>query len=272
MKLIANARMYAVNAAVGACWREIFGWIAKRAAVPLDVIEHAAPAPLEALWARADLGAAAMCGYPLATWADGPAPVPIAAPAPSPKPFAGRPVYWTDIVVRADSRFERDDDLEGARFGWTVENSQSGYQAPRRHFAARALARGGRFFGSVRGPLVTPRGVVDAILEGSVDAGPLDAYWHALLRRHEPATAERLRVIARTGETPIPCFVAASATNEALRERLGRAFVDASDAEALGSARSDLALAGFERVDAGVYRVLASQAREIDALGYARLG
>jgi ABC-type phosphate/phosphonate transport system substrate-binding protein len=274
LKLIANARMYAVNAAVEARWREIFGWIAQRSEVPLEVIEHAPPAPLEALWRRADLGAAAMCGYPLATWARGhdPPPVPIVAPAPLPAPFAGRPVYWTDIVVRADSRFERDDDLAGARFGWTVEDSQSGYQAPRRHFAARALARGGRFFGSVHGPLVTPRGVVDSILEGSIDAGPLDAYWHALLRRHEPATAERLRVIARTEETPIPCFVAASAAGGALRERLGQAFVDAGEAEALGNARSDLALAGFERVDAGAYRILASQAQEVDALGYARLG
>ena len=274
MKLIANARMYAVNAAVEARWREIFGWIAQRSEVPLEVIEHAPPAPLEALWRRADLGAAAMCGYPLATWARGhdPPPVPIVAPAPLPAPFAGRPVYWTDIVARVDSRFECDDDLAGARFGWTVEDSQSGYQAPRRHFAARALARGGRFFGSVHGPLVTPRGVVDSILEGSIDAGPLDAYWHALLRRHEPATAERLRVIARTEETPIPCFVAASAAGGALRERLGQAFVDAGEAEALGNARSDLALAGFERVDAGAYRILASQAQEVDALGYARLG
>jgi ABC-type phosphate/phosphonate transport system substrate-binding protein len=181
-------------------------------------------------------------------------------------------VYWTDIVVGADSRFQCDDDLAGARFGWTVEDSQSGYLAPRRLFAKRALARGGRFFGSVRGPLVTPRAVVDAILEGSIDAGPLDAYWHALLRRHEPATAARLRVIARTAETPIPCFVAAGATDEAVRERLGRAFVAAGEAEALRDARSDLALAGFERVDGEAYRVLASQAQEVDALGYARLG
>jgi ABC-type phosphate/phosphonate transport system substrate-binding protein len=270
--LVANARMYEVNAAVGARWREIFAWIARRSGVPLEVIEHAPPAPLEALWQRTDLGAAAMCGYPLATWAgDGPQPVPIAAPAPLSEPFAGRPVYWTDIVVRADSRFERDEDLAGTRFGWTTEDSQSGYQAPRRHFAARALARGGCFFGSVHARLVTPRRVVDSILEGSIDAGPLDAYWHALLRRHEPATAARLRVIGRSEETPIPCFVAASTTDEAARERLGRAFVDAGEAAALRDARADLALAGFVRVDLRAYQVLASRAQEVDALGYARL-
>src|SRR6266487_4199922 len=110
--LVANARMYAINARAEARWRELFAWIAKRAEIPLEVIEHRAPASLEALWRRADLGAAAMCGYPLATWSEGSKvpdsgvtrrPVPIAAPAPSPEPFAGRAVYWTDIVVRNES-------------------------------------------------------------------------------------------------------------------------------------------------------------------------
>src|SRR5262249_56974123 len=117
-------------------------------------------------------------GYRRAAREGGPRPVPTASPAPDPEPFSGRAVYWTDIVVRADSRSERDDDLAGASFGWTAEDSQSGYQAVRRHFARRALERGGRFFGSLRGPLVTPRAVVDSILAGAIDAGPLDAYWH----------------------------------------------------------------------------------------------
>jgi ABC-type phosphate/phosphonate transport system substrate-binding protein len=263
--------MYAVNAQVEARWRELFAWIAQRSSVPLELIDHSPPALLDALWSRGDLGAVAMCGYPLATWEGGSRPVPVASPAPDPEPFSGRAVYWTDIVVRADSRFERDDDLAGASFGWTVEDSQSGYQAARRHFARRALARGGRFFGALRGPLVTPRAVVDSILAGSIDAGPLDGYWHALLRRHEPAVAKRLRVIARTAETPIPCFVAAQGTAPEIRERLRKAFIESSEATALHGVFHDLALARFERIEAGVYETLARQAREVDALGYARL-
>ena len=268
---VANARMYAVNAAVEARWRELFAWISKRAGIPLDIIDHRPPAPLDTLWQRADLGAAYMCGYPLATWKRISQPVPIAAPAPSLEPFNGRAVYWTDIVVRADSRFERDDDLAGTRFGWTVEDSQSGYQAPRRHFAARALARGGSFFGSLVGPLVTPRRVVESILEGSIDAGPLDAYWHALLRLHEPETAARLRMIARTDEAPIPCFVTSSETPSAVRERLVQAFVDAPGADNLRGVFADLALRRFVPVSVGAYEVLAERAHEVDALGYARL-
>jgi hypothetical protein len=269
--LVANARMYAVDAPVEALWRRLFGWIAMRSGVPLEVIDYPPPAPLEALWRRADLGAAAICGYPFAIWPNGSRPVPLAAPAPAPEPFAGRAVYWTDIVVSADSRFERDEDLAETRFGWTTEDSQSGYQAPRRHFAARALDRGGRFFASTHGPLITPRAVVDAITDSSIDAGPLDAYWHALLRRHEPQTAARLRVIARTGETPIPAFAAASSVPEAQRRALAEGFVAAGREAALRDVFAGLELAGFERADAAAYGILAGQALEVDALGYARL-
>ena len=271
MRLVANARMYAVDAEVEARWHQLFAWIAERSRIALELIDHSPPALLGALWRRGDLGAVAMCGYPLATWEDGSRPVPIASPAPDPEPFNGRAVYWTDLVVRADSRFERDDDLAGGSFGWTAEDSQSGYQAARRHFAHRALARGGRFFAALRGPLVTPRAVVDSILAGAIDAGPLDAYWHTLLRRHEPAVAKRLRVIARTAETPIPCFVAAEGTPPEIRERLRNAFIESSEAKALHGVFRDLALARFERIEARVYETLARQAREVDALGYARL-
>jgi ABC-type phosphate/phosphonate transport system substrate-binding protein len=271
MRLIANARMYAVNAAVEARWRELFSWIAERSGVSLEVVEHPAPAPLGALWRRDDVGAVLMCGYPLATWDNGLRPVPIAAPAPSPQPFGGRSVYWSDIVVRADSHFERENDLAGRRFCWTAEDSQSGYQAPRRHFEKRALDRGGNFFGSVRGPLETPRRVVESVVDGSVDAGPLDAYWHLLLRLHEPDTAAGLRVIARTDEAPMPCFVTASVTPADVRGRLAQAFAKANEARELQSTFAALALADFERIDAHAYADLARRARDTDAAGYPRL-
>lgn len=269
MTLVANARMYTVNAAVDTLWREVLAWIGMRADVALDVIEHAPPAPLRELWERHDIGTVAMCGYPLASWRGPSRPIPLAAPAPT--ALGGRAVYWTDIIVRADSRFRRDDDLAATRFGWTTEDSQSGYQAPRRHFATRALERGGSYFASTVGALVTPRRVVQAVIDGTIDAGPLDAYWHALLRRHEPQTAQALRVVATTVPTPIPCFVAASTTPAPVRERLSQAFVDVTSAPELQPALLALELAGFERVDASTYDVLIAQSRAVDALDYPTL-
>ena len=55
MTLVANARMYAVTPTVREAWQTLFDWVARTSGVPLEYIDHAAPAPLEALWAREDL-------------------------------------------------------------------------------------------------------------------------------------------------------------------------------------------------------------------------
>ena len=64
--LIANARMYAVTPAAEAAWRTILERAAARSGVPLTYMPYPAPAPLEALWRREDLGLAFMCGWPFA--------------------------------------------------------------------------------------------------------------------------------------------------------------------------------------------------------------
>lgn len=270
--MIGNARMYALNDTVAAAWQRLFEWIAADAGVSLDVIAHPPPQPLSDLWRRGDLGCALMCGYPWATWR-GPIerPTPLAVPVPSPVIFGDRPMYWTDIVVRADSRVASVADLAGARFAFTVEDSQSGYQAPRRFFAERAQETGGQLFRAVVGPLITPRRVVEAVVAGDADAGPLDAWWHALLRRHEPELAARLRVVASTPPAPIPLIVGAAAMPEPQKARLIAALERMAGAAELADTRDALLLKRFVRADATDYRSLLASAREADALGYHRL-
>src|SRR6185437_15333961 len=103
MNYVANARMYAVNPPAAAAWKRLFGWLARRSGIPLDVIDHVFPAPLSALWARPDLASAFMCGFPFVRATD--RPKPVAAPVPSGARYSDRPVYMTDLVVRADSPF-----------------------------------------------------------------------------------------------------------------------------------------------------------------------
>jgi ABC-type phosphate/phosphonate transport system substrate-binding protein len=271
--LVANARMYAVNPQVARAWQRLFKWVADEADVPLVYMAHAPPEPLETLWHRADLGCAFMCGYPLATWPHAASNPPrlLAAPLPSPSRYQRRPVYCTDIAVRADSGYTTIDELRGSRFGYTVEHSQSGWQAPRAFFARHARAAGGAWFRAVTGPLQTPRAVLDALLDGGIDAGPLDSWWHDLLRRHEPATAARLRVIATTPLTPVPPLVCANGIADATRRRLAAAFAGVADAPHLGSLRDDLLLHGFAMRDASDYATLVQDARETDTLGYRTL-
>jgi len=273
MEWVANARMYAPTPAVADAWRRLFDWVAETSGVPLTVIEHAAPQPLALLWRRTDLGAGMMCGFPWATWNEPhvPRPLPLAAPIPAPDAFGRQPVYWTDIVVRSDSAATSIADLAGARFAYTQVDSQSGYQAPRALFAHAAIAAGGRLFAATVGPLVTPRRVAESVVAGDADAGPLDAWWHALLQRHEPRLAERLRVIARTPATPLPLLVAAAGVPAGTRDRLTTALETVATAPELADVRAALLLHGFARVKENDYAILAGNARAIDALGYREL-
>src|ERR1043166_874829 len=259
--LVANARMYAVTPAVAAAWRDLFAWVARTSGVPLTYRDHAAPAPLEALWARDDLGAAFMCGFPFASAA--PQPVALAAPVPSPSRYGGRPSYCTDFVVRADRPFRKLSDTFGGRIGWTLRHSQSGYNAVRHHLLGQTPPHVAQWVG----PLVTPRRVIEAVLEDRIDVGPLDGYVHDLIRRHEPRTAAKLRVVASTAMTPIPPLVASPGVDRDVAARL-RAPLLACHAEgALASTLDALLLARFVEIDPAGYNVLLSCKREADAGG-----
>ncbi|HKP67300.1 MAG TPA: PhnD/SsuA/transferrin family substrate-binding protein [Casimicrobiaceae bacterium] len=270
--LVANARMYAVDAHVAAWWKHLFAWIASQANVELTTIDHPPPRPLPDLWRRNDLGCAFICGYPWSTWLEeATRPQLLAAPIPCAPRYGGRAVYCTDIVVRSDSKFQSIGDLRGTRFAYTAEHSQSGWQAPRAFFADRARHAGGRLFGDVVGPLQTPRAVAAAVIANRADAGPLDSWWHDLLRRHDAATAAQLRTIARTPMTPIPPLVTAATTPAPIRERMIAAFERVGSDATLAPLREALLISGFARVAAYHYLQLAHNAHQIDANGYARL-
>ena len=268
--MFANARMYAIDAVSAMHWRTLLEWVIAHADVPVEVIDHPPPAPIASLWQRSDLACALMCGYPLSRAA--PAPIPLAAIVPSPARYGRRPVYWSDLVVRADSPWRDVDDVIGKRIAFTVEHSQSGYQAARRFFAERAHTGGSpRLFEAAIGPLVTPLDVVQAIVDGDADVGPVDSYAHDLLRRHRPEVAARLRIVASTSPTPIPPFVASTQTPAHIVEALRGALVAAGEASELAATRDALLIARLKPVVAADYDMLARLAGEADALGYARL-
>ncbi|MFO1322567.1 MAG: PhnD/SsuA/transferrin family substrate-binding protein [Burkholderiales bacterium] len=268
--MFANARMYSVNATTAAAWRTLLEWVVARAGVACDVVDYPAPQPLPDLWSRADMGCAFMCGYPFAL--ANPRPTLLAAPVPDVPRCGGEPIYWTDIVVRADSPLTSLADVLHRRFAWTTRDSQSGYQAPRALFAPFApFARGAPLFAATVGPLVTPRRVVEAIVAGDADAGPLDSYAHRLLAITEPGLVAPLRVIAATEPTSIPPMVAGSAIAAADATRLTEALLAVHESAYLAPVRATLGLERFARVPVARYDELCERARAADATGYVAL-
>ncbi|HMD58927.1 MAG TPA: PhnD/SsuA/transferrin family substrate-binding protein, partial [Steroidobacteraceae bacterium] len=167
---IMNARMYAVSPEVEDLWRALLSNVAGDAGVALEYVPYPAPQPLEALWARPDLGSAFMCGYPIAKRL---APVvPLAAPIPRAAWASGRPYYRSDLIVRRDSPYRTLEDTFGGRAGWTVEHSHSGFNAFRHHLLRFRTAARPTLYGQMLGPLVTARRILDSVREGRIDVGP----------------------------------------------------------------------------------------------------
>ncbi len=267
--MFANAQLYSITPAVTDAWRSLLAWVIAEAGVDCEILDYPTAQPLAPMWERPDMGCAFMCGYPFALAS--PQPTLLAVPTPNPPDYAGTPIYWTDLVVRADSSYTQLTDLFGRRFAYISEDSQSGYQVPRNLFAPYAKERRGRLFAAVVGPLFTQRGVVDAVLDGRADCGPIDSYSHELLRAHEPQLAAKLRVLASTRPVPIPPMVAAADIDPDTAAALRRALLATGDASDLSQELHDLRLNGFVVVTPHRYDVLAACARAADALGYLRL-
>jgi ABC-type phosphate/phosphonate transport system substrate-binding protein len=262
--------MYAVTPVAADAWRAVFALVCARSGAPLRVVEHPAPAPLEALWSRDDLGLAFMCGYPFALGRF--AVEPIAVPLPVSSGRDGQATYSTHFIVRADGPFRCLADTFGGTIGWTVEHSQSGFNAVRHHLMRLRAPGQGSLYGRSVGPLVTPRRVIDAVLNRDIDVGPLDSYVYDLLAKHEPRLTDRLRIVARTEPTPMPLLVASANVAGSVMERLRASLLDLSALPEAAPHLANLCIGGFAAAERGPYASLLSQAEAAERAGYATLG
>jgi ABC-type phosphate/phosphonate transport system substrate-binding protein len=254
--LVANARMYSATPSVKADWKALLAWVLARAELPWDLIDYDAPAPLSVLWARNDLGLAMMCGLPFAQ--RGERPTLVAAPIPSPARYGGKPVYFTDIVVRADAPYRTLEDTFGGVIGYTLADSMSGGVALRHHLTPYRQAQGSRLYRKAVGDLINARGVITALADGRIDAGPLDSYYHDLLIAHDPAFAAQVRTIASTAALPIPPLVATADLPADVLTRVRAALRATATAPELAPLMQRLLLAGFAFPDPATYLPLAA--------------
>jgi ABC-type phosphate/phosphonate transport system substrate-binding protein len=258
--------MYSAGPAAAAAWRALFGRVFGDLGLPVGLVEHRWPDPVEDLWARRDLCADFMCGWPFSRSGD--SLQPIAAPVPSPPRYAGLPRYCSEFLVRADTGWQTLDDTFGQRFGWMVENSQSGFNAPRAHLSALVDRPGAALYREARGPFGTPSRTLDALRTGAVDVVALDSFWLDLSRRHQPDVLAGTRCVATTRWTPIPLLVAAASVDRGVVEALGERLVALHSEPAYARLLEDVLVDRFVVPDRAAYAELESMAESAKARGY----
>jgi len=252
--VIANARMYSVTPEVGELWGRLLAAIGARAGMDLQVVAHAAPAPLADLWQREDKAAVFMCGLPFACRSF-PAQL-LVAPVPSPPAFQGQPRYWSELVVHRDSPHTTLADTFGRRIAFTVADSQSGYAAP----LDLLRRQPGDFprFSEIIAPRITPLGALTAVIEGLAEVAPVDSYALRLLDKYRPELTARVRTLASTRPTPIPPLVYSPglfSTPDRV-EALRAAFLNAHTDPALRPLLQALLLERFVLPPLSAYEVL----------------
>jgi ABC-type phosphate/phosphonate transport system substrate-binding protein len=170
--MIANARMYSVTPQVAALWRALLASVLEGAGDPVEIVDHAPPAPISELWKRPDKAAVFMCGLPysLAT----PQPTLVVAPVPSPVAYGDRACYWSDVVVRADSPFQSLEQTFGHRLALTTPESQSGYAALL--YTLMPFGSAKPLYRTIIEPRFTPMGALTAVIEKKAEVAPLDSY------------------------------------------------------------------------------------------------
>jgi phosphonate transport system substrate-binding protein len=145
----------------------------------------------------------------------------LAAPVMAAPRYQNRPVYFSDVVVRRDSRFLTFSDLRGASWAYNEPNSHSGYHCVRWFLAQQKLD--GRFFSRLieSGAHATS---LDMILRGEADASAIDATVLEMRLAFEPVLRERIRIIEAIGPSPIPPYVIGTHVPAELRVALRHAL------------------------------------------------
>ena len=144
----------------------------------------------------ADLGV--ICGLPYVWLADRhPSPVePLAAPVLSGARYGGRPIYYSDVVVRRDSPITCLEELRGRSWAYNEPASHSG------HTVTSRLVHSGRG-----------------------DAAAIDSQVLAIELRDHPRLADGLRAIGTFGPSTIQPVVAASRLPDQLKDQVREVLV-----------------------------------------------
>jgi len=140
----------------------------------------------------------------------------IVAPVMQASRYQNRPVYFSDIIVKADSELQSFDDLSGKILCYNDPGSNSGYNLVRQ----RLLQSGypSNFFGKVI-PSGSHQRSIRWVVEGIADCSAIDSTVLEQELGDFPELSPQLRVINSIGPCPMPPVVAA--------QRLGPAFLEA---------------------------------------------
>ena len=194
------------------------------------------------------------CGLPYALLADGvdggfcPFEL-LAAPVLMGERYQGRPIYYSDVVVRSDSAYASFDELQGCRWAYNQRESHSGWNV-----VCYSLLKRGQthdYFGELIQSGSHQRSL-EVVLAGQADAAAIDSHVLDVFLARDKAAAS-LRVVDALGPSSIPPVVVATALDAALKRRVQDALLAMHEDPRAGGKLHDGRIARFVKVCDGDY-------------------
>ena len=209
-------------------------------------VTFAAPADWRARQEMLDSGSAhlaPLCGWPYSLKTDHLSL--LVAPIMTASRYGGKPVYFSDVIVRADSAIRSFSDLRGLRWAFNEKTSFSGHAIVCAHLDMLNELHG--YFGSALQSGSHAQSI-HAVLDNRADGAAIDS---TVLERElslNPTLAPRLRSVAALGPSPIPPIVVRRDVPEGMVEKLRVALLNMASTNQGRSLLADAGIARYARV------------------------
>ena len=141
----------------------------------------------------------------------------LVAPVVDQPRYEGKPVYFSDVIVRRDSAYQTFADLRGATWAYNEPGSHSGYTLIRSHLALLGELTG---YFATQVEAGSHLAALDMVLNGTIDASAIDSMVLESEALRRPGLMDGLRVIETLGPSPIPPLVISTSVPGEQREQI----------------------------------------------------
>ncbi len=176
----------------------------------------------------------------------------LVAPVMQASRYQEYPVYFSDIIVNAESDLKTFDDLGGRTLCYNDLGSNSGYNLLRQRLIQAGYPSS--FFGKVI-PSGSHQSSIKLVAEGLADCSAIDSTVLEQELRNSPELSTSLRIVESIGPCPMPPVVAAKHLGIAFIDKLQSALLQ-PDTE-LESAMAQAGIRRYVAVESEVYGAIA---------------
>jgi phosphonate transport system substrate-binding protein len=202
--------------------RAIAAYLGDRLSIPTQFINNIPWQQREQLFDLHEIQLCWICGLPYVWKADAPDAriEPLVAPVMQGDRYQGRPIYFSDVIVRYNSSYQNFLDLRGTVWAYNEPRSHSGYLVTRAHLA---ILQEHGFFGQAveSGAHQTS---LQWLLDGKIDATAIDSTVLETELRQRPHLRSQLRTIETLGPSPAPVWIVSTTVPVGLRQQLRSLF------------------------------------------------